>query len=154
MENIRIGRKDATDAEVIQAAKAAMCDEFIQKLPQGYQTVIGENGSTLSGGERQRISIARALLKDSPIILLDEATASLDAENETEIQQAISRLVERKTVLIIAHRMRTVENANKIVVLSDGSVAEMGAPEVLMKQKGMFAQMVKLQSESQNWTLA
>jgi ATP-binding cassette subfamily B protein len=154
MENIRIGRKDATDAEVIQAAKAAMCDEFIQKLPQGYQTVIGENGSTLSGGERQRISIARALLKDSPIILLDEATASLDAENETEIQQAISRLVERKTVLIIAHRMRTVENANKIVVLSDGFVAEMGAPEALMKQKGMFAQMVKLQSESQNWTLA
>jgi ATP-binding cassette subfamily B protein len=153
MENIRIGRKDATDAEVIQAAKAAMCDEFIQKLPQGYQTVIGENGSTLSGGERQRISIARALLKDSPIILLDEATASLDAENETEIQQAISRLVERKTVLIIAHRMRTVENANKIVVLSDGFVAEMGAPEALMKQKGMFAQMVKLQSESQNWTL-
>jgi ATP-binding cassette subfamily B protein len=154
MENIRIGRKDATDAEVIQAAKAAMCDEFIQKLPQGYQTVIGENGSTLSGGERQRISIARALLKDSPIILLDEATASLDAENETEIQQAISRLVERKTVLIIAHRMRTVENANKIVVLSDGFVAEMGTPEALMKQKGMFAQMVKLQSESQNWTLA
>jgi ATP-binding cassette subfamily B protein len=154
MENIRIGRKDATDAEVIQAAKAAMCDEFIQKLPQGYQTVIGENGSTLSGGERQRISIARALLKDSPIILLDEATASLDAENETEIQQAISRLVERKTVLIIAHRMRTVENANKIVVLSDGFVAEMGAPEVLMKQKGMFSQMVNLQSESQNWTLA
>jgi ATP-binding cassette subfamily B protein len=154
MENIRIGRKDATDAEVIQAAKAAMCDEFIQKLPQGYQTVIGENGSTLSGGERQRISIARALLKDSPIILLDEATASLDAENETEIQQAISRLVERKTVLIIAHRMRTVENANKIVVLSDGFVAEMGAPDVLMKQKGMFSQMVNLQSESQNWTLA
>ena len=108
LENIRIGRKDATDAEVIQAAKAAMCDEFIAKLPQGYQTMIGENGSTLSGGERQRISIARALLKDAPIILLDEATASLDAENETEIQQAISRLVEQKTVLIIAHRMRTV----------------------------------------------
>ena len=153
MENIRIGRKDATDAEVIQAAKSAMCDEFIARLPQGYQTMIGENGSTLSGGERQRISIARALLKDAPIILLDEATASLDAENETEIQQAISRLVERKTVLIIAHRMRTVENANKIVVLSDGTVAEMGMPEELIKKNGIFTRMVKLQTESQNWTL-
>lgn len=154
MENIRIGRKDATDAEVMQAAKEAMCEEFIAKLPQGYQTMIGENGSTLSGGERQRISIARALLKDAPIILLDEATASLDAENETEIQQAISRLVERKTVLIIAHRMRTVENANKIVVLSNGSVAESGTPEELIKQNGVFAQMVQLQTESQNWILA
>ena len=154
MENIRIGRKDATDAEVMEAAKAAMCEEFIAKLPQGYQTMIGENGSTLSGGERQRISIARALLKDAPIILLDEATASLDAENETEIQQAISRLVERKTVLIIAHRMRTVETANKIVVLSGGTVTEMGNPEELMKKKGTFARMVKLQTESQNWVLA
>jgi ATP-binding cassette subfamily B protein len=153
MENIRIGRKDATDAEVMQAAKEAMCDEFIAKLPQGYQTMIGENGSTLSGGERQRISIARALLKDAPIILLDEATASLDAENETEIQQAISRLVERKTVLIIAHRMRTVENANKIVVLSGGTVAETGTPAELMKQNGAFARMVQLQTESQNWAL-
>ena len=153
MENIRIGRKDATDAEVIEAAKAAMCEEFIAKLPQGYQTMIGENGSTLSGGERQRISIARALLKDAPIILLDEATASLDAENETEIQQAISRLVERKTVLIIAHRMRTVENADKIVVLSDGTVAEMGTPEKLMKHNGIFTRMVKLQTECQNWSL-
>ena len=153
MENIRIGRKGATDAEVIQAAKAAMCDEFIAKLPQGYQTMIGENGSTLSGGERQRISIARALLKDAPIILLDEATASLDAENETEIQQAISRLVEQKTVLIIAHRMRTVENADKIVVLSDGTVAESGTPAELMRQDGIFARMVRLQTESQNWVL-
>ncbi len=153
MENIRIGRKDATDAEVMQAAKEAMCDEFISKLPQGYQTMIGENGSTLSGGERQRISIARALLKNAPIILLDEATASLDAENETEIQQAISRLVAQKTVLIIAHRMRTVENANKIVVLSGGTVAETGTPAELMKRNGAFARMVKLQTESQNWTL-
>ena len=153
MENIRVGRKDATDAEVMQAAKEAMCDEFIAKLPQGYQTMIGENGSTLSGGERQRISIARALLKDAPIILLDEATASLDAENETEIQQAISRLVEQKTVLIIAHRMRTVENANKIVVLSGGTVAEMGSPDELMKKGGAFSRMVKLQTESQNWSL-
>jgi len=153
MENIRIGRKDATDAQVMEAAKAAMCEEFIRKLPQGYQTMIGENGSTLSGGERQRISIARALLKDAPIILLDEATASLDAENETEIQQAISRLIEQKTVLIIAHRMRTVENADKIVVLSDGTVAEMGTPAELAKQNGTFARMVKLQTESQNWAL-
>ena len=153
MENIRIGRKDATDAEVMEAARAAMCDEFIQKLPQGYQTMIGENGATLSGGERQRISIARALLKDAPIILLDEATASLDAENETEIQQAISRLVKDKTVLIIAHRMRTVENANKIVVLDHGAVAEKGAPAELMKQNGAFARMVQLQTESQTWSL-
>lgn len=153
MENIRIGRKHATDDEVMAAAKAAMCEEFIQKLPQGYQTMIGENGSTLSGGERQRISIARALLKDAPIILLDEATASLDAENETEIQQAISRLVKDKTVLIIAHRMRTVENADKIVVLSGGTVAETGMPGELMKRGGAFARMVKLQAESQSWTL-
>ena len=153
MENIRISRKDATDAEVIQAAKEAMCEEFIAKLPQGYQAMIGENGSTLSGGERQRISIARALLKNAPIILLDEATASLDAENETEIQQAISRLVEQKTVLIIAHRMRTVENANKIVVLSGGTLAETGIPEELMKKNGTFARMVRLQTESQNWAL-
>ena len=132
---------------------------FIAKLPQGYQTMIGENGSTLSGGERQHISIARALLKDAPMILLDEATASLDAENETEIQQAISRLVEQKTVLIIAHRMRTVENADKIVVLSGGrvaimmGVAEMGTLDELMKKNGAFARMVKLQTESQNWVL-
>lgn len=153
MENIRIGRKDATDAEVMAAAKAAMCEEFISKLPQGYQTMIGENGSTLSGGERQRISIARALLKDAPIILLDEATASLDAENETEIQQAISRLVQDKTVLIIAHRMRTVENADQIVVLDHGTVAELGTPAELMKQNGAFARMVRLQTESQTWAL-
>lgn len=153
MENIRLGRKDATDAEVMAAAKAAMCEEFIQKLPQGYQTMIGENGSTLSGGERQRISIARALLKDAPIILLDEATASLDAENETEIQQAISRLVKDKTVLIIAHRMRTVENADQIVVLDHGTVAEMGTPSELMAQNGAFARMVKLQTEGQTWAL-
>lgn len=153
MENIRIGRKDATDDEVMAAAKAAMCEEFIQKLPQGYQTMIGENGSTFSGGERQRVSIARALLKDAPIILLDEATASLDAENETEIQQAISRLVKDKTVLIIAHRMRTVENADKIVVLSGGTVAETGTPGELMKRGGAFARMVKLQAESQSWML-
>lgn len=153
MENIRIGRKDATDEEVMQAAKNAMCDAFISKLPQGYQTVIGENGAKLSGGERQRISIARALLKDAPIILLDEATASVDAENETEIQQAISRLVERKTVLIIAHRMRTVENADKIVVLSGGTVAETGSPEELMRKGGLYHRMVELQRQSAGWRL-
>ncbi len=154
MENIRIGRKNATDEEVKQAAKAAMCDEFIAKLPQGYQTMIGENGSILSGGERQRISIARALLKDAPIILLDEATASLDAENETEIQQAISRLVKHKTVLVIAHRMRTVENADKIVVLADGTVAEWGRPAELLRQKGIFAKMVQLQNASRDWVIS
>lgn len=154
MENIRIGRKNATDEEVKQAAKAAMCDEFIAKLPQGYQTMIGENGSILSGGERQRISIARALLKDAPIILLDEATASLDAENETEIQQAISRLVKHKTVLVIAHRMRTVENADKIVVLAEGTVAEWGRPAELLRQKGIFAKMVQLQNASRDWVIS
>ena len=154
LENIRIGRKDASDAEVIEAAKAAMCDEFISKLPQGYQTIIGENGSSLSGGERQRISIARALLKDAPIILLDEATASLDAENETQIQQAISRLIAQKTVIIIAHRMRTVKNADKIVVLSGGTVAEMGTPEELIKKNGIFSRMIALQTASQNWALS
>ena len=153
MENIRLGRRDATDEEVVKAARAAQCDVFIQKLPEGYQTVIGENGATLSGGERQRISIARALLKDAPVILLDEATASLDVENETAVQTAISGLVQDKTVLIIAHRMRTVMGADKVVVLSDGKVAEMGKPADLMKQKGIFRHMVELQSQSQNWSL-
>lgn len=146
MENIRIGRKGATDEEVINAAKEAQCDEFIRKSPQGYQMVIGENGCALSGGERQRISIARALLKDSPIILLDEATASLDADNETLIQQAISRLIKDKTVIIIAHRMRTVSGADKIVVLEDGIVKEQGRPEDLIKNNGTYAKMVKLQA--------
>lgn len=150
MENIRIGRRNATDEEVIAVAKAACCDEFISRFPQGYQTVIGENGSTLSGGERQRISIARALLKDAPIVLLDEATASLDVENETKIQAGISELVRNKTVLIIAHRMRTVANADKIVVLENGSVAEMGTPEELKKKNGIFARMVNRQVTNMN----
>ena len=128
MENIRLGRRGATDEEVLEAAKAAQCDEFIRKLPQGYQTVIGENGSTLSGGERQRISIARALLKDAPVVLLDEATASLDVENESAVQTALSRLLQGKTVLVIAHRMRTVAGADHIVVLEDGHVAQQGTP--------------------------
>ncbi len=153
MENIRIGKKGATDEEVLRVAKEARCDEFISKLPNGYNTIIGENGANLSGGERQRISIARALLKDAPIILLDEATASLDAENETEIQEAISRLIKNKTVLIIAHRMRTVTNADKIVVLKDGLVAEQGKPEELLKRNGIFADMVQKQTESGNWKL-
>ena len=154
MENIRVGKKDATDEEVIAAAKAAQCDEFISKLPDGYQTVIGENGSTLSGGECQRLSIARALLKDAPVILLDEATASLDVDNETEIQNAISKLVKGKTVLIIAHRMRTVEAADNIVVLSDGIVVENGTHEELMKENGLYHRLVYLQTASANWKLS
>ena len=150
-ENIRIGRRDATDEEVIEAGKMAQCLPFVEKLPDGWNTMIGENGSELSGGERQRISIARAFLKNSPIILLDEATASLDAENETEIQNALSKLIRNKTVLVIAHRMRTVENADKIVVLSGGHVAEEGSPEELLKHNGIFSHMVALQKESSNW---
>ena len=146
MENIRIGRKGATDEEVKQAAREAQCDEFISRLPDGYQTVIGENGSVLSGGERQRISIARALLKDAPVVLLDEATASLDAENETYIQEAISRLIKNKTVIIIAHRMRTVSGADKIVVIDGGHVAETGKPSELIKKNGIYAKMVRLQT--------
>ena len=146
MENIRIGKKGATDEEVIKAAKEARCEEFIKKLPDGYNTVIGENGSALSGGERQRISIARALLKDSPVILLDEATASLDAENETFVQEAISRLVQNKTVLIIAHRMRTVSGADKIVVIDNGKVCEEGRPDELLNRNGIYAKMVHIQN--------
>ena len=153
MENIRLGRRDATDEEVYAAAKVARCDEFIRELPESYQTLVGENGSTLSGGERQRISIARALLKDAPVILLDEATASLDVESESAVQEALSRLVKDKTVLIIAHRMRTVEHADKIVVLSSGAVAEQGTPAQLLEQNGIFAHMARLQSESQQWAL-
>jgi len=176
MENIRVGKRDATDEEVLNAAKLANCDEFVRELPtdeevlnaaklancdefvrelpNGYDTVIGENGSELSGGERQRISIARAFLKDAPIILLDEATASLDVENETKVQGALSRLIKDKTVMVIAHRMRTVAGANKIVVLSDGGVAEQGSSAELMSQGGAFAQMVHLQTEGQNWSIA
>lgn len=153
MENIRIGRKDATDEEVLEAARLANCDEFAEKLPEKWNSQIGENGCELSGGERQRISIARAFLKDAPIILLDEATASLDVENETLIQSALSRLIQDKTVLVIAHRMRTVAGANKIVVLADGGVAESGEPEVLQKQNGIYSHMVKLQTENQQWVL-
>ena len=153
MENIRVGRKGATDAEVVAAAKAAQCHDFIEKLPNGYQTVIGENGSTLSGGECQRLSIARALLKDAPVILLDEATASLDVDNETEIQEATSRLVKGKTVLVIAHRMRTVENADQILVLDSGVVAEHGTHAELMQKHGLYAKLVELQTASANWQL-
>ena len=153
MDNIRIGRKGASDEEVMRAARLANCDEFVSHLPDGYDTVIGENGSELSGGERQRISIARAILKDSPIILLDEASASLDVENETMIQTALSRLIKNKTVIIIAHRMRTVSGADKIVVLSDGVVKESGAPGELMRRGGIFASMVKSQTEGQSWAM-
>ncbi|WP_298647058.1 ABC transporter ATP-binding protein [uncultured Proteiniphilum sp.] len=147
MDNIRIGKKDASDGEVLCAAHAARCDDFVHNLPQGYRTIIGENGSTLSGGERQRISIARALLKDAPIVLLDEATASVDAENETKIQAGISELVTGRTVLIIAHRMRTVANADKVVVLKEGQVVEQGTPQELLKKNGgVYKNMVELQT--------
>ena len=154
LENIRIGNKDATDEEVLAAARLANVDEFAERLPDKWNTNIGENGCELSGGERQRISIARAFLKNAPVILLDEATASLDVENETLIQTALSRLIKDKTVLVIAHRMRTVAGADKIVVLSDGMVAEEGDPDTLLRQDGIYTRMVKLQTESQNWTLA
>ena len=153
LENIRLGRKGATDEEVLAAAKLANCDEFVEKLPDKWNTNIGENGCTLSGGERQRISIARAFLKDAPIILLDEATASLDVENETAIQEALSRLIKNKTVLIIAHRMRTVAGADQVVVLSGGIVAEQGSPAELYARKGLYAHMVDLQSTSQRWAI-
>ncbi len=152
-ENIRIGKMDATDEEVIAAAKLAHCDEFAEKLSEGWNTVIGENGSELSGGERQRISIARAFLKDAPIILLDEATASLDVDNETMIQESLSRLIKDKTVMIIAHRMRTVANADKIVVLKDGVVAESGTPSELDAKDGIYANMVKTQNLAADWAL-
>lgn len=153
MENIRLGRRGATDEEVRAAAKAANCDEFVHRLPQGYNTPIGENGTKLSGGERQRISIARALLKDAPIVLLDEATASLDVENETKVQGALSRLLSGKTVLVIAHRMRTVEAADRIIVLADGRVAEEGRPAELMDKNGLYRRMVELQRQSSAWQL-
>ena len=154
LENIRVGKKDAADDEVLAAARLANCDEFARKLPQGYDTVIGENGSELSGGERQRISIARAFLKDAPIILLDEASASLDVENETVIQEALSRLIRNKTVMVIAHRMRTVSGADKIVVLSDGTIAEEGAPKDLLTQKdSVFHRMAQLQTASEEWSI-
>ena len=154
MENIRLGRKGASDEEVMEAAKLANCMEFIENLSDGFDTVIGENGKNLSGGERQRISIARAFLKDAPIILLDEATASLDVENETLIQEALSKLIKNKTVLIIAHRMRTIANANKIVVLKDGVVAESGKPEYLKEIGGIYSHMIQLQNVSENWKMA
>ena len=153
MENIRIGKSGATDAEVMEAAKLANCDEFVNLLPDKYNTAIGENGSELSGGERQRISIARAFLKDAPVILLDEATASLDAENETAIQEALSRLIKNKTVLIIAHRMRTIANADNIVVLKDGVVAEQGNPAELSAYDSIYSRMTGQQLISQNWKM-
>ena len=154
MENIRLGKHGAGNEEVLAAAKAANCDEFVNKLPEGYGTPIGENGAKLSGGERQRISIARALLKDAPIVLLDEATASLDVENETKVQEALSRLLAGKTVLVIAHRMRTIEAADKIIVLSNGKVAEEGRPDVLIDdENSIFRRMAQLQASSANWSI-
>jgi ATP-binding cassette subfamily B protein IrtB len=153
MENIRLGRRGASDEDVLSAAKAARSDEFVQGLPEKHGTMIGENGQTLSGGERQRISIARALLKDAPIVLLDEATASLDVENESVVQEAFSHLLRDKTILIIAHRMRTVAGADKIVVLEEGRVAEQGTPGELMEKGNSFHHMVELQQQSSEWQL-
>jgi len=153
LDNIRIGRRDATDDEVMRAAELAQCDEFVRNMPQGYHTVIGENGETLSGGERQRVSIARALLKDAPIVLLDEATASLDVENETKIQAALAELIHEKTVLIIAHRMRTVAKADTIVVLDGGTLVEKGSHEQLLAKKGTYARMWQIQQDSAGWNI-
>lgn len=153
MENIRLGKRNATDKEVLAAEKAAQCDEFVKQMPKGYETVIGENGSTLSGGERQRISIARALLKDAPVILLDEATASLDVENESYIQAALANLVKNKTVLVIAHRMRTIAGADKIVVLENGTVAEEGNHEELLAKKGLYNRLWSIQNQASDWAL-
>lgn len=151
--NIRIGRPDASDEEIRDAAKAACCDEFIEKLPDGYKTMLGENGATLSGGERQRISIARALLKDAPIIILDEATASLDPENEVSVQQAINRLVVGKTVLVIAHRLRTIAGADRIVVLENGCVVEQGTHQELLERHGLYEHLFSIQAENAEWSL-
>ena len=151
--NIRIGNMEATEEQVMEAAKAACCDGFISALPQGYETMLGENGSTLSGGERQRLSIARALLKNAPIVLLDEATASLDPENEALIQQAISRLIEGKTVIVIAHRLRTISGADKIIVLQEGRLAEEGTHEELMNNKGLYERLYRIQQESLGWSV-
>ncbi len=153
MENIRLGKRNATDEEVLAAAKAAQCDEFVNRMPKGYQTMIGENGSTLSGGERQRISIARALLKDAPVVLLDEATASLDVENESYIQNAIAHLVKNKTVLVIAHRMRTIVGADKIIVLENGEVAEQGNHKELLAKQGLYNRLWLIQSKASQWEI-
>jgi len=153
MENIRLGKRNATDEEVLAVAKAAQCDEFVNRMPKGYQTMIGENGSTLSGGERQRISIARALLKDAPVVLLDEATASLDVENESYIQNAIAHLVKNKTVLVIAHRMRTIVGADKIIVLENGEVAEQGNHEELLTKQGLYNRLWLIQSKASQWEI-
>ena len=153
MNNIRLGNPNATDDQVIAAAKAAYCDEFVREMPDGYQTVLGENGSTLSGGERQRISIARALLKNAPIILLDEATASLDPENEVLVQKAIAKLVEGKTVIMIAHRLRTVVDADQIIVLDNGKLVECGTHDELMKKKGLYHKLFYIQQESLGWAV-
>ena len=151
MENIRLGRRGATDEEVLEAARAAQCDELIRKLPQGYQTVIGENGSTLSGGERQRISIARCILKDAPIVILDEATASVDADNESYIQQAISELVQGKTLLVIAHRLNTIRGADQILVISDGEIDQRGTHQSLMEEDGIYRNFVTVRQQSRGW---
>jgi ATP-binding cassette subfamily B protein len=151
--NIRIGNRDATEEAIIAAAKAARCDDFVSRLPDGYHTMLGENGATLSGGERQRISIARALLKNAPIVLLDEATASLDPENEASIQQAISTLIAGRTVLVIAHRFRTMAGADNIIALDKGRVVEQGSHDALMARDGLYRRLYTIQEESLGWSV-
>ena len=154
MDNIRIGKRDATDEEVRRVARLAQCDEFVTKMPQGYQTIIGENGEILSGGERQRLSIARAMLKDAPIVILDEATANVDPENEAELQAAIEALTGGKTIIMIAHRLRTVRNADQIIVMNQGRIAQRGTHEQLMKQGGIYASLINVRTEALGWKLS
>jgi ATP-binding cassette subfamily B protein len=153
LNNIRIGKKDASDAEIYHAARLAQCEDFIAKMPDGYQTIIGENGSTLSGGERQRISIARALLKNAPIVLLDEATSSIDPENETQIQGAITELIKGRTVIVIAHRLRTIVGADKILVLEQGKLVEEGDGQTLLAKEGLFNRLYSIQNKSAGWSV-
>ena len=152
--NIRFGKQDATHEEVVEAAKAACCHDFIMSLPEGYDTVLGEGGGTLSGGEKQRISIARAMLKDAPIIILDEATASVDPENEAELQKAIDALTHNKTIIMIAHRLKTVRNADQILVLNGGKITQRGTHEELSAQSGLYADFIHAREEAASWKLA
>ena len=151
--NIRFGRTDATDEEIVVAAKKACCHEFIMRLPKGYDTMVGEGGCTLSGGEKQRISIARAMLKEAPVVMLDEATASLDPENEVEVQQAINTLIAGRTVIVIAHRLKTIRNADRIIVLEEGRIAEQGTHDELLSRPGLYAKLWNIQEQTSGWKL-
>lgn len=149
-----MGKPNATEEEVYEAARKARCYDFIMALPDGFQTVVGEGGATLSGGEKQRISIARCILKDAPIVILDEATASVDTDNESYIQEAISELVKGKTLLVIAHRLNTIQNADQILVISDGHISQHGTHEELMEQPGIYQDFVRIRMNSAGWSLS